>query len=112
LVHLAWKAYKDFEIEAGSVVSPEQPVARVGHADTNALKGDANYHLHVSVIRSDKFGNGGDPYTSSDFPQAYDPSKPAILDVDYNFPIWQNNFKNVFFNPFDHNPDKPWEGKD
>jgi hypothetical protein len=86
LVHLAWESYKDFEIEAGSVISPEQPVARVGHADTNALKREANYHLHVSVIRSDKFSNRGDPYTSSDFPQSYDPSKPAILDVKYRFP--------------------------
>lgn len=112
LVHLAWESYKEFKIKEGIVVSPGQPVARVGHADADALKRKANYHLHVSVIRSDKFGNAGVPYELSDFPQSHVPPEQTILGTTYRFPIWHNDFKYVFLNPFDQNPDKPWKGRE
>jgi hypothetical protein len=99
LVHLAWKSWEEFNIQSGSVVRPEQPVARIGHADPDEAEKSGNYHLHLSVaIDKDK-----KELSPSDFPDDY------IVNKSFQFPIWSNTEREYFLDPFNHT--ETWGGR-
>jgi hypothetical protein len=104
LVHIARESWKEFKIESGDVISPEQPVARVWHADADEKAGRTNYHLHVSVARSQEYKKKDKFYTSGDFLEG----DGKILNSNYSFPVWVADPKQ-FFNPFDH--EEIWAGR-
>jgi hypothetical protein len=104
LVHLAWRSWEEFKIQSGSLVHPEQPVARIGHADPNEAAKSGNYHLHLSVVRAETFKKKNLAYGQSDFPGN------DIINESLSFPVWDDSKREYTLNPFDCN-DEYWGGR-
>jgi hypothetical protein len=103
LVHIGRESWKEFGIGSGKTVSPEQPVARVWHADADEKAGRDNYHLHISVVRSTEYNKNNVLYTSGDFING----DGKIIDSNYSFPVWK--YPEQFLNPFYQQ--ESWKGR-